>query len=171
MRDVKLPSRTLPSTDRIVMSTNTEQNQDRRIVPDRRAAATSPWAALLARGKRSTNRRANEHLQHYFVDTHSAHTLFQVVLLLALSIADGAITLLLIQTGCEEINPIMNHLLSYGFQAFLIGKYVLTAGGIPLLLVFKNYYLFGTGFRVGYLIPVFIGLYCCLIGYQLCLFP
>jgi hypothetical protein len=92
-------------------------------------------------------------------------------LLLALSIVDAAITLLLIQTGCEEINPIMNHLLNYGALAFLVGKYILTAGGIPLLLIFKNYYLFGTRFRVGYLFPVFIGMYFCLIGYEMCLFP
>lgn len=152
------------------MSTNLEENSERRTVPDRRLLPTSPWAALVSGGQRSLNRRANEHLQHYFVDTYSAHTLFQVVLLLALSIVDAAITLLLIQTGCEEINPIMNHLLNYGLLTFLVGKYVLTASGIPLLLVFKNYYLFGTCFRVGYLIPVFIGMYVCLIGYQVCLF-
>jgi hypothetical protein len=153
------------------MSPDIEPEPDRRTVPDRRAQPTSLWAALLPGGKRSVNRRANEHLQHYFVESYSAHTLFQVVLLLALSIVDAAITLLLIQTGCEEINPVMNHLLNYGLLTFLVGKYILTAAGIPLLLVYKNYYLFGTRFRVGYLIPIFIGLYFCLIGYQLCLFP
>ena len=153
------------------MSTNIENDDQRRTVPDRRLLPTSPWAALLARGQRALNRRADEHEQEYFVDTYSAHTLFQIVLLLALSIADAAITLLLIQVGCEEINPVMSHLLEYGLLTFLVGKYVLTAAGIPLLLVFKNHYLFGSHFRVGYLFPVFIGMYLCLIGYQMLLFP
>jgi hypothetical protein len=153
------------------MSTDYEQEEERRLLRDRRQLPTSGWLALVLGGRRSANRRANEHEEQYFVDNYSAQTLFQVVLLLALSIADAAITLLLIQTGCEEINPVMNHLLEYGLLAFLIGKYVLTASGIPLLLVFKNYYLFGTRFRVGYLLPVFIGMYLCLISYQACLFP
>lgn len=153
------------------MSTHFEPDENRRAVPDRRVLPTSLWAALLAGGQRALNRRTDEHRQHYFVDTHSAHTLFQIVLLLALSIVDAAITLLLIQTGCEEINPVMSHLLDYGLLTFLMGKYVLTAAGIPLLLVFKNHYLFGSRFRVGYLFPVFIGMYLCLIGYQLLLFP
>ncbi len=154
------------------MSTNIENDDDeRRTVPDRRLLPTSPWAALVSSGQRALNRRTNEHEQEYFVDTYSAQTLFQIVLLLALSIVDAAITLLLIQTGCEEINPVMSHLLEYGLLTFLVGKYVLTAAGIPLLLVFKNYYLFGSHFRVGYLFPVFIGMYLCLIGYQMLLFP
>ena len=50
--------------------------------------------------------------------------------------------------------------------AFLIGKYVLTAVGLPLLLIFKNHCLFGTRFRVGYLILVIVALYLVLIAYQ-----
>ena len=41
--------------------------------------------------------------------------------------------------------------------------------GLPVLLVFKNYSLFGTRFRVGYLIPMFLGLYALLLVYQLSL--
>ena len=41
--------------------------------------------------------------------------------------------------------------------------------GLPLLLIFKNYYLFGTRFRVGYLIPLIVVMYLVLIGYQLVL--
>ena len=152
------------------MSTNTYPEPDRRIEPDRRQAPTSPWSALRPGGQRTFNRRAAEHMQRYFVDQFTATTLVQVVLLLALSIVDAAITLLLIQMGCEEVNPLMSHLLDHGLLTFLMGKYILTAAGIPLLLVYKNHYLFGTKFRVGYLLSVFIGLYVCLIVYQMSLF-
>ena len=46
----------------------------------------------------------------------------------------------------------MAHLLGRGHHAFLAGKYILTAAGLPFLVVFKNYRLFGTRFRVGYLV-------------------
>ena len=63
----------------------------------------------------------------------------------------------------------MAGLLEDGIQPFLVIKYALTAGGLPLLLIFQNHYLFGTRVRVGYLIPVTVALYAVLIGYQLML--
>ena len=47
----------------------------------------------------------------------------------------------------------MAHLLGASRHAFLAGKYLLTASGLPFLVVFKNYRLFGTRFREGYLFP------------------
>lgn len=152
------------------MSTSNELEETPRTQSDRRRTPTSPWSAFFSQGRRSMQRRTSEHLQPYFVDRFPAHTFILVMLLLGLSIVDGVITLLLLQAGCEEINPVMNHLLHHGLLAFMIGKYILTAAGIPLLLVFQNYYLFGTRFRVGYLIPLFVVMYLCLVCYQLCLF-
>ena len=82
-----------------------------------------------------------------------------IVGLLVLTIADGVLTIELLDISGEELNPFMAHLLDRGRLAFLAGKYILTAAGLPFLVVFKNYRLFGTRFRVGYLFPVFIGLY------------
>lgn len=136
---------------------------------DRRTQPTGVWASIFPGGRRQKQRRTDEHNQPYYVDRYSPGTLALIVLLLALSIIDAVITLILIGEGSEEINPVMGHLLQRGLLTFLLGKYLLTATGIPLLLIFKNFYLFGTRFRVGYLIPAFIFLYVILISYQLCL--
>ena len=90
-----------------------------------------------------------------------------VVLLLTLTIVDGVITLLLLDAGCKEANPVMSYLLRKGHVHFILGKYILTAVGLPFLLMFKNFRLFRSGFRAGYLLPVFVGLYVVLLGYQL----
>ena len=90
-----------------------------------------------------------------------------VLMLLAASITDAILTIHLIQAGGNEINPVMDRLLDHGILPFFLGKYVLTAAGLPLLLIFKNYYLFGTRVRVGYLIPTIVVMYLVLIGYQL----
>jgi hypothetical protein len=145
---------------------NSEQQQNNRTQPDRREAPTSLWDTLRSAGGRQQHRRASEHRQPYFVDRFSAITLALIVLLLAFSTLDAVLTLFLLDEGFHEINPVMAHLLNKGLLWFLLGKYVLTAAGLPLLVIFKNYYLFGTRFRVSYLIPVFVAAYMVLLSYQ-----
>jgi Domain of unknown function (DUF5658) len=93
-----------------------------------------------------------------------------IVSLLVLTIADGVLTLVLIDMNSEEANPIMAHLLGRGVLTFLLGKYLLTAAGIPFLVVYKNYPLFRSRFRVGWLLPAFIVLYLVLLFHQWTLF-
>jgi hypothetical protein len=145
------------------------ENAERRSSPDRRVEPTAPLAALPPTGQRLRNRRAADHHRPYFVDRFSS-TMFMFVLMLAIaSLVDAILTILLLQAGGREINPLMDHLLGYGILPFVLGKYALTVGGLPLLLIFKNHYLFGTRLRVGYLIPISVALYAILIGYQLML--
>ena len=63
----------------------------------------------------------------------------------------------------------MKHLLERGPHAFLLGKYVLTAMGLPFIVVYKNYPMFGTRFRAGYTLIIVIILYIILISYQVIL--
>ena len=96
---------------------------------------------------------------HFFVDRFDALTLAVIVTLLMLTIADGVLTIELLDTNSEEMNPIMARLIVHGQQAFLIGKYILTAAGLPFIVVYKNYPMFGTRFRIGFVLPIFVGLY------------
>lgn len=114
-------------------------------------------------------RRAEEHGRHYFVDRFSAWMFGAIVANLILCIVDAVLTLHLIHAGGEEFNPLMACLLARGTSWFVLGKYVLTAAGLPLLLIYKNHYLFGTRVRVGYLLGLIVALYLVLIAYQTCL--
>jgi Domain of unknown function (DUF5658) len=143
-----------------------EPKEGRRQQSDRRAQPTSPLDSLRLRGRRVGPRRRAERCGRYFVDRFDALTLALIVALLALTILDGILTIELLDTNSEEINPFMAHLLGKGHQIFLLGKYVLTAAGLPLIVVYKNHTMFGSRFRVGFLIPIFVGLYLVLISYQ-----
>jgi hypothetical protein len=112
-------------------------------------------------------RRSDEHRRAYFVDRFSALWFALIVATLAASVADGIITTRLLGAGHEEVNPVMACLLDRGIWWFFIGKYLMTALGLPFLMIFKNHYLFGTRFRVGYVIPSILVLYVILIGYEL----
>lgn len=144
-----------------------EPSAERREGEDRRAWPTSAWDAFRLRGRRARARRSEERGRVYFVERFNAWTFGLILALIGLTLADGVLTVHLLGADCGEANPVMSFFLGRGLTSFFLGKYVLTVAGLPFLLVFKNYYLFGTRFRVGYLIPVFVGMYAGLLTYQI----
>jgi len=149
---------------------NDDSTESQRGQADRRNRPTSPLDAFRPSGSRVRPRRSEERHGAFFTDQFGAVTLAMVVTLLSLTIADGVLTLELLDFNSEEANPFMGHLLKRGPLAFLLGKYVLTAMGLPFIVVYKNYPMFNTRFRVGFLLPVFISMYLALISYQWMLF-
>ncbi len=158
-----------PTVPPAAPSASAQPAGERRNVPDRRQKPTSPWGAFFLARRRQQNRRADEHRRSYFVDCFSPAMLIGVLALVTASLVDAVLTMQLLSAGGKEINPLMDHFLAYGAGAFVFGKYVLTVAGLPLLLIFKNHYLFGTRLRVGNLIPMVVALYMGLIVYQLML--
>jgi hypothetical protein len=146
-----------------------ESDADRRALSDRREEPTGPWAALPPAGQRMKMRRALERRQEYYTDRFSSAMLVCVMLLVVASLADAALTIHVVHGGGTEINPLMSYLLNHGVTAFVVGKYALTVIGLPVFLIFRNHYLFGTRVRVGYLIPASVVMYMILLGYQIAL--
>jgi hypothetical protein len=148
------------------MSYDTPEDRNRRGPQDRRRQPTGPLDALRLNGQRTSIRREAERVKAHFVDRFDAGTLALVVALLGLTLVDGILTLDLLDANCEELNPFMAHLLERGPLTFLLGKYILTAVGLPFVVAYKNYPMFGTRFRIGFLLPTFVGLYLVLLSYQ-----
>jgi hypothetical protein len=144
-------------------------NEERRAAGDRRQVATCVLDTLVGVGRRMFHRRLHDHRRAYFVDRFSLSTLLLILTLLILSIVDAVITINLLAVGCGEVNPLMANLLDRGVVPFLVGKYILTAAGLPVLLIFQNFTLFGTRFRVFYLLPTLVALYVFLLAYQVSL--
>jgi len=144
-------------------------NEERRVQPDRRAEPTRALSALVRPGRRMGGRRSEDRRKPYFVDRFSSAMLACVLLLVAGSLVAAIFTWPLLGAGAEEVNPMMDIAIHHGAAAFLAVKYALTVVGLPLLLIFKNHFLFGTRVRVGHLIPAVAALYIFLIGYQIVL--
>jgi hypothetical protein len=143
-----------------------ESTHEGRREVDRRSRPTSPLDALRLNGRRRRVRRREERQGAHFVDRFHPGTLALIVALLGLTIADGVLTIELIGLNSEEANPVMAHLLRHGDSAFLLGKYVMTAAGLPFLVVYQHYPLCRSRFRVGCLLPVFVALYLVLLFHQ-----
>jgi hypothetical protein len=143
-----------------------DESTDEARRTDRRRRPTSPLDALRSGGRRCRVRRQEERQGVHFVDRFHAGTLAMVVTLLGLTIADGVLTIELIGLNSEEANPVMAHLLRQGDSTFLLVKYIMTAAGLPFVVVYQHYPLCGTRFRVGWLLPVFVALYLVLLLHQ-----
>lgn len=134
---------------------------------DRRQHDLPPWHPRRLRGRRIKLRRAEEHDQPYLVDRVGARHFALAAAMLILTLVDGVFTVLLLERGCVEANPVMQYLLDHGTLAFFAGKYALTAVFLPVALVMNQYRLFGSRLRVGHFVPLVVALYALLIVYQI----
>ena len=90
-------------------------------------------------------------------------------LLLALSVTDATATLALLESGCEEANPVMRRLLDWGVGPFLAGKLALTTSGLGVLLVARHQRFAFRSVRVGNFLPGLAIVYAFVNAYEVAL--
>ncbi|UCE41166.1 MAG: hypothetical protein JSV17_17320 [Candidatus Aminicenantes bacterium] len=115
---------------------------DRRIKPDRRKLSTRPFSKYIFKGKRRHARRKEED-QNYYVDRYDAKYLALVLSILVLCVFDAYFTLKIIHNGGRELNPLMIKFLDRFPEVSLIVKYLMTVISLIILLVHKNFIMFG----------------------------
>jgi hypothetical protein len=120
---------------------------ERRSGIDRRKRQMSFLSWCLLKGRRSAVRREEDRAKSYQIDRHSRRTLAVILLIIALSILDAIFTLVLINRGASEINPIMAFFLNHGPITFFGVKYLLTCASVLIILLNKNRYIFRTRVR------------------------
>ncbi|MEN8265253.1 MAG: DUF5658 family protein [Nitrospirota bacterium] len=145
---------------------NNELTNNIRIISDRRHCPTPIFSRYtIWDGKRKTIRREAEKESHLFVDLYSTRLLIAVLSLLCLSCLDAFMTLSLIETGTVvEANPFMAFFLDYGIMPFTIGKFIITASALTVMVLFKNVRI------TRYSLPVAIKIYIAIVIYEIYLF-
>jgi hypothetical protein len=130
----------------------------RRQQPDRRAQPTTLWSVLRFGGRRKGFRRAGEAYKAY-ADCASQRVVVLLFIVVGASVLDALFTLLFIQNGGTEANPLMAVAIDRGevhfvgikmaatgigawflaahqyFPLAFIGLHVLAAGYVGLLLI------------------------------------
>ena len=140
-------------------------NGERRAGSDRRSRA---WQALLAGAWRARRRnlRRDEHGSLGHVDWHAPQWFAAALLVLLLSLADTFLTLILVQQGAIETNPLMRTLVEGDGRQFAFVKLALTAWGVAVLVVLARVPVFRR-YVAG---PILVGaaaLYVVLVSYEL----
>ena len=100
------------------------------------------------------------------VDRHHPQWLGVALVILLLSCADAFLTLVLMQHGATEVNPIMAPLVTGSGHAFAFWKLALTASGVIVLTILVRIRAFGT-FPAGVILYVAAAGYAALVGYEL----
>jgi hypothetical protein len=99
------------------------------------------------------------------LDWHSAHLLAVAISILLLSVTDAFLTLLLLQGGAAEVNPVMAALIYRSVAMFAALKMGMTSVGV-MLMVFLARYRFMRVLRVEWVLYGVLIAYVTLIGYE-----
>ena len=132
-------------------------NFERRTGIDRREMNPSLFSKYLLTGRRTIPRRRVDRQRHQKIDRYSSKILVIIVLILALSILDAIFTLVLVDNGAREVNPLMAYYLHHSPLMFICIKYFLTCSAVILTLFCKDFYIFNTKVKAKilfFLLPV-----------------
>lgn len=131
---------------------------------DRRRAPTQRFSRYTLCGGRRQGPRRGEESAGSFVDLYG-HRLFLLVFWVALmNIGDSFFTLVHLQAGGVELNPVAKLMLTTGRWNFVFVKSILIALALIVLAVHKNFALARVGLWTA------AGTYTCLVVYHLLLF-
>jgi len=113
-------------------------HRERRCGKDRRRDTKAQFKYFLVNGRRELARREEDKIRYFLFDRYNQRIFAAITAILMLSIFDALLTLILIERGSSELNPVMAYFLEYGPLPFIISKYLLTSFGVVILLIFKN---------------------------------
>jgi hypothetical protein len=115
--------------------------------------------------RRRAPRRADERALSA-IDWHHPQWLAVAVLIVVFCCGDAFLTLVLMQHGAYEVNPLMAPLVGHSATAFAFTKIGLTVAGVVLLTQLARVRAFG-GIPVGALLYSVLALYAALVLYEL----
>jgi hypothetical protein len=138
---------------------------DQRTTIDRRIFSWRTVAYGFLRSRRHVHRRACDE-EVIFLDWHHPWLFFLATGTMLLSCADAFLTLLLLDLGMIEANPVMSAMMAHGTTVFTSTKLAMTAVGI-LMLVFLAKARFLNRVRTGLFLTMFFSFYACLVCYEL----
>ena len=141
---------------------------ERRNTADHRSAPTRPLSRYSLRGRRKKARRKTED-KNYYVDVYEPLYFILITLILALCALDAYFTLKIIDFGGKELNRLMLVFIYKKPISALVFKYLVTAASIVVILIHKNFLVFGR-LRVFYLIYAIFFVYLTLVAYEAFIF-
>ena len=145
------------------MSTTGPDPQEHRRT-DRRTQVLRALLHGSFRPRRRAPRRADESGLSA-VDWHDPQWLAIAILIVVFSCTDALLTLVLLERGAYEANPMMAPLVVGSASVFAVVKIALTAGGVVLLTQLARLRAFGR-IPVGVLLYVVLAIYGALIVYE-----
>ena len=138
---------------------------EQRVQADRRNFGWRTVVYGFTLSRRRTHRRLSDD-EVVFLDWHHPWLFFLAIGTMLLSCADAFLTILLLDLGMIEANPVMQAVMAQSTALFTGTKLAMTAFGI-FVLVFLAKVRFLNRLRTGIFLTTFFSLYACLVCYEL----
>ena len=140
---------------------------DRRSGNDRRSCEMPEAKSLFIYVRRKKIRRQDDEHRIFYFDQYSSALFAAIIFILFLNIIDVLLTLLLVDYGAVEINPVMAYFLDFGPLTFMIVKYFFACFSVIVLLIFNNVFLRGIKIYTRSLFSYAIGVFMIVVAWQL----
>lgn len=114
---------------------------DLRIVKDRRKQPTPAITRYTLWGHRKTFRRKEERARGGYVDRYHPGLLILITLGIGLTVLDALFTMIILDDGGWEVNPIARSAIQVYGDRFWIWKFVMVSIPLPLLCVHSKFRL------------------------------
>ncbi len=117
-------------------------------------------------GRRRRLRRAGDRIgREEGLDAYPPTLMFTTIAILLLCALDAHNTLIILELGGREINPLMDFLIQTDHHLFIAGKFALTGFGVLLFVGYHHVSLWRQ-IKVRYILYGLLALYLLLIAYQ-----
>lgn len=115
---------------------------ERRTIEDRRKRLTPFWSFYTFLGRRRRLRRKPDQEKGGYLDRYSPALFFLIVLILILNIFDSLFTMIILDLGGREFNPILQSIIALHGDKFWIWKFLMVSGSLVLLCLHRGFKLF-----------------------------
>jgi len=115
------------------------EEKDRRVLTDRRRKPTPRWSWYTFFGRRATFRRKSDQEKGGYVDRYSHIMFFILVLILGLNILDSLFTMMIIDLGGQELNPLVGSFIELHGDMFWIWRFVIASIALIFLYLHRGF--------------------------------
>jgi hypothetical protein len=106
---------------------------DKRVSQDRRKQATPALSSFTLWGQRMTFRREEDKKKGGYVDRYSSELLFLLIWVVGLNVLDVLFTMMILDNGGWEVNPVVRAVIEVYGDGFLAWKFTIVS--VPLILL------------------------------------
>lgn len=134
---------------------------NRRRLKDRRLQPTPALSRFTLRGRRKTLRRNEDRARGGYVDRYHSGLLLILTTVAGLNILDAWLTMMILESGGREINPVVRSVIELYGNRFWVWKYAIVSFPLVLLCLHSKLRL---------VIPIILGIsgiYIIVILYQI----
>ena len=112
---------------------------DRRVPKDRRRQATPGFSRFVFFGRRRAFRRKEDQEKGGYVDRYSPRLLFLIILIVGLNVLDSFFTMIILDCGGVEANPLVSSAIEVYGDRFWVWKFMVVSVNLILLCLHSRF--------------------------------